>query len=66
MVFPEFLAKYSKTMQYFALCVGGSEAKEGVNSSISASDFPPWFIHTVSAKVDNLISIANCVKGKKP
>lgn len=60
MVFPEFLAKYSKIMKYFTPCFGG-EAKESVNSSISASDFPPWLIHTVSAKVDGIKNIANCV-----
>lgn len=61
MVFPEFLAKYSKIMKYFTPCFGGNEAKESVNSSISASDFLLWFIYSVSAKVDNLINIVNCI-----
>jgi len=68
MIFPEFLVKYSKISKYFIPCFVGKEVKESVNSSISAPDFPHWFIHTVSAKVDNLINIANTVvvlKAKK-
>lgn len=48
-------------MKHFTPCFCGNEAKKSVSSNISAPDFPPWFIYTVSVNVDNLINIVNCM-----